>query len=328
MKPEARYRPLLALYPRDFRQEYGDEMLGVLMADPRPGVAQTFDVVRGALAAHLRGLETGRSRAARVVQIFGAMLLFALGVRRVAGVAIRWATGADAGFVPHLPALDWARPVVWGVVLVAGVVGWRWLGAAGAAVGLAAEIVVPFQSYVNAPATVLYAYWIIVASAVVLAATLVAEGGGPMRPRGGWLVAAAGVLLVSQDTFMPYQVWSSGSAALHFAVQLIVMVVAAPALVVAALVRQEPEVRRRLLVWVAPVLITVPLVQWGFGGLIAFNMAHTDVTHYLGPLQWAALVLVPVATFVAVSALDRRVSAGRPRARRAVAVSRRRRPDK
>ena len=82
---EIRYRRLLAFYPRDFRQEYGDEMLGVLMADPRPGPAQVFDVVRGAVAAHLRGLWAGEGRAARVVQIFGAMLLFAVALRRIVG---------------------------------------------------------------------------------------------------------------------------------------------------------------------------------------------------------------------------------------------------
>ena len=48
MTSEIRYRRLLALYPREFRREYEDEMLGVLMTDPRPG--QVFDVLRGAAA--------------------------------------------------------------------------------------------------------------------------------------------------------------------------------------------------------------------------------------------------------------------------------------
>ena len=309
MNTETRYRRLLALYPRDFRQEYGDEMLAVLMTDPRPGAAQTFDLVRGAATAHLRLAFSGQSRAARVVWIFGAMLLLAVAVRRVAAVAIRSVTGADGRYVAHLPAVDWVRPVAWGVVLVAAVLGWRMLGAAGATVGLAAEIAAPFRSYLDAPATVLYAYWLIVAAAVVLAATLVAQRGASARPRGWWLIAAAGALLISQDTVFPYQVWSAGSAALRYLPQLVLMVVVAPALVVVALMRQPPEVRRRLVGWAAPVLITVPLVQWGFGGLIAFNMAHTDETRLISPLQWVALVLVPVAAFVLVSAVSRRRAA-------------------
>ncbi|WP_250001976.1 hypothetical protein [Actinoplanes sp. M2I2] len=287
--PEIRYRRLLALYPRDFRREYEEEMLGVLMADPRPGPAQVFDVLRGALAAHLRG-SARESRAARVVQVFGAMLLFAVALRRVSG-GVRGALRDYLGSVP-VDAVSWVRLAGWGVVLVAAFVGWRMLGAVGATAGLAGEILSPARFYLDTPASVLWAFWLIVAAVVVLIAGLVAER-GRARPAGWGWVAAAGMVLVVQGTLISYS-WRWAVAGL------------AVALVGAAVLRQEPGLRRRLACWAAPVIVTVPLVQWGFGGFIEYNMRHPESTQLIGPLQWAALVLVPVAAFAGASVLDRR----------------------
>ena len=57
---ERRYRRLLALYPRSFRAEHGDEMLSVLLSGaaagqtrPRPG--EVTDAVRHGLGRRLRG---------------------------------------------------------------------------------------------------------------------------------------------------------------------------------------------------------------------------------------------------------------------------------
>ena len=51
---ERRYRRLLGLYPRSYRQQHEEDMLGVLMNEAdskqsRPGLAQTLDLLRGAL---------------------------------------------------------------------------------------------------------------------------------------------------------------------------------------------------------------------------------------------------------------------------------------
>jgi hypothetical protein len=56
---ERGYRRLLACYPREFRHENEDEILGVLMAtaaesQERVGVAEAADLIRGALRARLR----------------------------------------------------------------------------------------------------------------------------------------------------------------------------------------------------------------------------------------------------------------------------------
>ena len=303
---EIRYRRLLALYPGDFRREYGEEMLGVLMADPRPGVVQVLDVVRGAVLAHLRSAVTGQSRAARVVWIFGAMLLLGIAMRRVTGVVIMMAR-AD-GFTPHVPVADWARPVAWGVVLAAAVLGWRMLGVAAATVGLAVEIAVPFQSYLHTPATVLYAYWLIVAAAVVLIAGLVAEGGAVVWPRGWWLIAGAAAALAAVVTRAPFAFFSLGYVG---SVDLMTIGVAG-SLALAALLMQGRDLRRRLMCWAAPVVVSVALVRWGFVGFIEFNMRNPDATQLIGPLQWAVLVLVPAAAFLGVAVLtDRTAAPGR-----------------
>jgi hypothetical protein len=105
------YRRLLALYPRDFRREYEEEMLAVLMTDERRGPAQVLDVVRAALVVRFR-LAVGAvewRQAARVVQLFGAILLFAVALRRLVGLASTAIRHPE--FVPFRPDLvDGTRP--------------------------------------------------------------------------------------------------------------------------------------------------------------------------------------------------------------------------
>lgn len=294
---ETRYRRLLALYPRAFVREYGDEMLGVLMADRRPGLAQGFDLVRGALAAHLSLMLAGQSRVARIVSIFGAMLLFAVALRRV--VPELWVALEHPSFASVSP-VSLARMAGWGAALIGAYLGWRLLGVAGATVGLAGEIAAPARLYLDTPATLLYAYWLIVAAVVVLIAGLAAERGGA-EPRGLPWVAAAGTVLVAEGTLFPRWLGAVGT----------VLVLVAAALVAVAVLWQEREIRSRLLCWAAPVVVTVPLVQWGFSGLVEYNMRNPESTQLINPLQWAVLVLVPLVAFAAASALSRR-DLGRP----------------
>jgi len=56
---EGRYRRLLAMYPAEHRRKHQDEMLGVLMTGARagqhrPGLADTADLIWGALLIRLR----------------------------------------------------------------------------------------------------------------------------------------------------------------------------------------------------------------------------------------------------------------------------------
>jgi hypothetical protein len=89
---ERRYRLLLSCYPRAHRAEYGDEMLGVLMADGSgrwPGRTATADLLVGAGRAWLgrsrRRATTGRWSGA--VPLLGLVLPFALAL---ASLPIYW----------------------------------------------------------------------------------------------------------------------------------------------------------------------------------------------------------------------------------------------
>jgi hypothetical protein len=55
---ERRYRRLLGLYPRSYREQHGEDMLGVLMTDSNQGggsrLALALDLVRNAFLVHTR----------------------------------------------------------------------------------------------------------------------------------------------------------------------------------------------------------------------------------------------------------------------------------
>lgn len=61
---ERRYRRLLIAFPADHRREYGEEMIGVLLASTpqgrrRPRLADALDLVMGGLQARFRALDAG-----------------------------------------------------------------------------------------------------------------------------------------------------------------------------------------------------------------------------------------------------------------------------
>ncbi|MCD0452411.1 hypothetical protein LO762_24950 [Actinocorallia sp. API 0066] len=88
---ERRYRALLRCYPAGYRREYGDEILGILLAQARPGqrrpgFREAADIAHGAvtvrLAATGRALDAPRWRDAfAVVSLLGPVLMLALAVR-------------------------------------------------------------------------------------------------------------------------------------------------------------------------------------------------------------------------------------------------------
>jgi len=325
---ETRYRRLLALYPREHRREYAEEMLAVLMADGRSGPGQTFDLVKSALGAHWRQslielrVESWR-RAARAVQIFGALLLLGVVLRRDAMSVSAFLRYPE--FKPFVVApVDLARSAAWAVAAAAGLLGLRSRGVrsmavVAAAAGLAAEIAAPARYYLDTPAQVLNAYWIILAAAVVLTASFASERVAfrGAAPRGSVLIGAAGLAVTASGTslvgtgvlgaigergfgdwFRPIDDLSLGS--------LLWLLIAA-ALAVAGVARQEAAIRRRIVACAVPVLAAFPLVKVGFAGLITYNMGHPESTVLLDPVRWTVLVAVPLAAFGVAVELNHRL---------------------
>ena len=115
---EGRYRRLLAIYPAGHRRQHQDEMLGVLMTgaragQQRPGLADTADLIWGALLIRLRPARRGTAwplwrDALAVVSLllplivlaYSALLRVALLVSVGAGTPIFGALArSDAGFL-------------------------------------------------------------------------------------------------------------------------------------------------------------------------------------------------------------------------------------
>lgn len=136
---EQRYRRLLASYPRRHREEYAEEMLGVLLAGARPGQRfpdprDAFDVLRAGFAARLRGGGPAGSwgswpDAAAVLGLIGAIVLAVVPLRRVLSfLAADIPGGPTLGSVPDVLA----RGAAWLLVVAVSLAGLR-----RAAVGLA-----------------------------------------------------------------------------------------------------------------------------------------------------------------------------------------------
>jgi hypothetical protein len=323
---ENRYRLLLELYPADFRREYADEMVGVLMADPRPVRKHAVSLMVGAVAARIRSTLDGPEwrRAAYAVQLFGAILLCAVALRRLMmdGAAAMVLAAAD---VPPVDVFDVVRVVAWAVVLVAALAGLRVLSAPAALAGLIVEVAAAFRDYADAPVTFLNAFWIVLSGALVLIASTV-PARGP-RPRGWLFVTAAGIVLAGNGLVTRVYLGYFGALSFFrdngpgFGITFMFLL-AAGVLALAGVLRLEPAVRRRVVACMVPVAAVFPLVGYGFGGFLDFNMRHPDDIQLLGPVQWAALILVPALAFWIAAGLNTRLERTR-----AAAVSTTFRPD-
>jgi hypothetical protein len=223
-------------------------------------------------------------------------------LRRFAMSAAMFAFEPPANF-PPFDVLDVARLVIWAAVVAATMIGLRRLGVAAALAGLIAEIAAPSRHYIDAPARFLDVYWIVMTAALVLIAST-ASVRGP-RPRGWLLVVAGGVVLVASgfSARSPYP-------AHRFMISSAVLLAAA-VLALSGVIRLEPVVRRRVVACMVPVAAVFPLVGYGFGGFLEFNLQHPGDAHLLGPVRWAALIVVPVLAFLVAAGLNLRLERSR-----------------
>ncbi len=115
---ERRYRRLLAAFPAGHRREYGEEMIGVLLASTpegrrRPRPADAVDLIAGGLRARLRPPRTGLSDANWPDAL--AVCSIAIPVTLLAALAVNYLWNLAPGYASRLgdfypPSLALALP--------------------------------------------------------------------------------------------------------------------------------------------------------------------------------------------------------------------------
>jgi hypothetical protein len=106
------YRRLLACYPREFRRENSDEILGVLLASAadgqrRVGVAEAADLIRGALRAWLRPVRQCPPPVRAAVRLMYAGAVLQLGILVTVIVSASSVRSAILARYPALTAEQW-----------------------------------------------------------------------------------------------------------------------------------------------------------------------------------------------------------------------------
>ncbi|MFG3644253.1 hypothetical protein ACGF3C_28680 [Micromonospora sp. NPDC047762] len=332
-KLERGYRRLLTVYPWEHRRVYEDEMLAVLLAGARPGqrrpdAADVRNLIGAGLRARLRVgargfTEPSWADAATVTGLLVGLVLLAFASKTLLDQLVR-APGLPPGFAPRGPDLvDWLRVAGWAGVCAAALVGWRWLAA-----GLAWAGVLGWGALV-APQTSGNPTYVVdmlpqLALAVVGAAALTVPAPrrraiallGVRRLLALVLAPTAMVALlvanrVGSPTFsfvdgVSYQVFYGLEASSEVVLWLYVAGLAAAAsAMVIAVATLTPEVRRRIVVMLLPVVALALVIDSALAGWVTstMNMGHAIP---LVPAQWAMLVLVAPVTFLAGALLVRR----------------------
>lgn len=255
MSERQRYRRLLALYPRDHRDQHGEEMLDVLMAargDRRhPNWKDTADLLWGAFRLHLRrvvGADGGIDPRGvlAIVSLLGPIAILAGSTSSLHEVA--WWVQADA--LREMPLWTHApdTPVwfVWLAVAVLAVFGRRRAAAIGAWVGTIGLVLVATVSQRSWHWAYAEAGWVLLGAVIAVALTL---SPGPVRGRE--LVGRTPVLVMTATVVVAVAVGVLGyREPLADAARLVVLVVGAAA---AAGVRARAG-RRAALVLLVPVM--------------------------------------------------------------------------
>jgi len=147
---ERRYQRLLQWYPPEFREQYGAEILGVLMdgAEPgqsRPRLGEVVDVVQAAIMRRMGAVRTATGAgawlpAAAAVGTLAAVLVLARQARpAVEGGVWSWRFAEQAP-ITVIGTVGWARLAGWLLIVVALAVGKRSVAAAVAGMAVVAEL--------------------------------------------------------------------------------------------------------------------------------------------------------------------------------------------
>jgi hypothetical protein len=319
---EHRYRRLLGLYPRDYRERYEQEMLGVLLDGAeqgrnRPTRREAVDLVRGAVAyrariavADLRASQWRRT--AGLVAVVAVAAAAALSLSDLLTVVGPW---LGHGYLDSLPVgpSAWVPPLVWCLALPATLAGRRRVAVGLAGLGLLFDAGVVALQYHRSFDLANPSLWrLALAMVAVLGLVWTRDLRDGLRLLGwrrgvgvaallAWhtvaryvLAAAAPLLpdrLVSAAHSAPipiWVIWGPGSALL---VVLVLTVL---------LIGLEAPVRRRLLAVVAAV---------GLAGLLEVFLGgfYPGVPHISASLQVTVALVVTALTFaLAAAAIHRR----------------------
>ncbi|RKR87922.1 hypothetical protein BDK92_2225 [Micromonospora pisi] len=327
MTLEQTYRRLLACYPWEHRQQYEEEMLGVLLDDAgpqqrHPRARDVLDLLSGALRTRTRYALTNLSgqpwrEAAAVLGLLAPLALFAYAGRLV---LLNLTVAATRGYLAEFSALltwrSWAPVAVWLMVVILAATGWHRTAASLAWAGTALQAVPEAGDYGNYQ-SVSSSWTVALAVVAAVALTVAAPRSGATSLGRRWLVPLAGAaLLVGAPTITAIVLpnlwtgnlrtpWIFTNNVTYLEALLLGVGYALGALTV--LLTPAP-LRRRLLALLAPVGATLLITRIGFGdrGFLA-RTSNGEIPTGLNLAQWLALVLIPPLTLaVAVAVVHRR----------------------
>lgn len=307
---ELQYRRLLAAYPAAHRRDYEEEMVGVLMAGAEPGQRrpaprEAADLLWSGLVARLgRGAQELRTAgwrdAAAVAGLISVLLLAAVAGRRlVLGVQVIWEYddpmrrfGIDGGLLFDVAA----RSAAWVAVLVAVLLAARRTAVGLAVVALLVELAaigvwLPDQEF-----HAIRMSWAPMLSLLTVALLVLSRGGRPATAvlgRRGLALIGGGLLLVALGAVLHW--WQLPLRILGLITVPDAVLIVAGALLLAGLQRIPAEIRRRILVLLAPVL-AVPFAQQCLEQAISINLARS-VTPAMVAVDILLMIGIPLLAF-------------------------------
>ncbi|MFC7240958.1 hypothetical protein ACFQO7_00565 [Catellatospora aurea] len=333
---EARYERLLALFPAAYRQEYGDEMIGVLLAGAKPqqrfpGLREAADLVRCAVWQRLGGQGAGAADDRRVAAaaVFGLVTVFTMLAYRLG------ATGAELfsywRYSEHLalfPMQWWLTAAGWTVAVIFSFTRFGLVAAASAWAAVLVQAATVLTGYPAWPSVLVSAWWVLVLG---VSGALALTVRGRTRPQdvlgarrtvtvaAGFSVLAAVPsieALLAEVHRYPDGGWSIGAFGGYnspgwlggfWASGLITVVLGGlSALVILyCLVRAGAPVRRRLIAMAAPTLAIKLVVPIVFNGFLV-STQRFDPPVLLASGQWLFLIVFPPVVFFAGTLLVER----------------------
>src|SRR5262245_2934059 len=200
---ERRYRRLLALYPADYRAEYEEEMIGVLLAlstsERRfPGWREALDLLWTAVRVRAtRGWTevggTGWTTAMGALGVVGALLLAGKGLRPIVD-AYTWNLRFDVPIEHLVNPVDWLRAAGWTLLALVVLCRLRVIAAALAWVAVLAEAVLRIERPPDFVRSAVELIWpILLVGLVAVALTAGARATAGARTLGGRRLALVGL---------------------------------------------------------------------------------------------------------------------------------------